>query len=126
MNNYIKMSLFAVVAISAIVFGMNFYAGEENQAAINNATSSNTPNTIVKRDPSGSFSAGTITANLVGNVTGNATTANSAQSFTGMLAGDVNGTQDATIVSSVGGVSAANIAAATDYYVREVRGRRNR
>ena len=32
-----------------------------------NATSSNTPNTIVKRDSSGNFSAGTITASLSGN-----------------------------------------------------------
>ena len=34
------------------------------------ATSSNTPNTIVKRDGSGNFAAGTITADLTGNVTG--------------------------------------------------------
>lgn len=33
--------------------------------------STNTSNTIVIRDNSGNFSAGTITANLVGNVTGN-------------------------------------------------------
>jgi hypothetical protein len=34
------------------------------------ATSSNTPNTIVKRNGSGNFSAGVITANLTGDVTG--------------------------------------------------------
>ena len=34
--------------------------------AANNATSTNTPNTIVLRDGSGNFAAGTITANLVG------------------------------------------------------------
>lgn len=34
------------------------------------ATSDNTPNTVVKRDGSGNFSAGTITADLVGDVTG--------------------------------------------------------
>ncbi len=33
----------------------------------------NAPNTLVKRDNKGNFSAGTITANLVGNVTGNIT-----------------------------------------------------
>ena len=32
--------------------------------------SANTPNTVVKRDGSGNFSAGTITANLIGDVTG--------------------------------------------------------
>ena len=34
------------------------------------ATSANTANTVVKRDANGNFSAGTITANLVGDVTG--------------------------------------------------------
>jgi len=36
--------------------------------------SANTPNTVVKRDGSGNFAAGEITADLVGNVTGNADT----------------------------------------------------
>jgi len=36
------------------------------------ATSANTANAIVARDASGNFSAGTITANLIGNVTGSA------------------------------------------------------
>jgi hypothetical protein len=34
------------------------------------ATSANTANSVVKRDASGNFSAGTITADLVGDVTG--------------------------------------------------------
>lgn len=38
----------------------------------NAATDANTANTIVKRDASGNFSAGTITANLTGNVSGTA------------------------------------------------------
>lgn len=38
----------------------------------NAATNLNTASTIVKRDASGNFSAGTITANLTGNVTGSA------------------------------------------------------
>ena len=37
------------------------------------ATSANTPNTVVKRDGSGNFSAGTITATFSGNLTGNVT-----------------------------------------------------
>jgi trimeric autotransporter adhesin len=72
-------------------------------------TSSNTPNTLVLRDGSGNFSAGTITASL----SGNATTATTATNFSGSLAGDVTGTQSATVVSSVGGQTAANVAAAT-------------
>ncbi len=42
-----------------------------SSADIGDATNANTANTVVKRDPSGNFSAGTITANLNGNVTGN-------------------------------------------------------
>ena len=37
-------------------------------------TSANTPNKLVLRDASGNFTAGTITANIVGNITGNADT----------------------------------------------------
>ncbi len=66
-------------------------------------------NAIVKRDASGNFAAGTITANL----SGNATTATTATIFSGSLAGDVTGTQGATVVSLVGGQTAANVAAAT-------------
>jgi len=70
------------------------------------ATSDNTANAIVKRDGDGNFMVGTITGALVGN----ATTAGSAVTFTGVLEGDVAGTQGATVVSAVGGMSAANLA----------------
>jgi formylglycine-generating enzyme len=70
------------------------------------ATSANTANAIVKRDGDGNFMVGTITGALVGN----ATTAGSATDFTGLLAGDVTGTQGATVVGAVGGVPAANVA----------------
>lgn len=63
---------------------------------------------------SGLTLAGTTTGTFSGNLTGNASTATAAQSavsFSGNLAGDVTGTQGATIVASVGGVSAANLAA---------------
>jgi len=49
------------------------YIGTTNVTIAVNATSSNTANTVVARSVSGGFSAGTITANLVGTVTGNAT-----------------------------------------------------
>jgi hypothetical protein len=100
----------------------------------NAATSLDTYNTIVKRDSSGNFSANIITSalvgnvtgdlvgnvlgnvigNIIGNVTGNVTgnVSGSAGSFTGSLVGDVTGTQGATVVSFVGGSSAANIHAA--------------
>ncbi|NDC39831.1 MAG: hypothetical protein EBZ48_17655, partial [Proteobacteria bacterium] len=41
--------------------------------AANSATADNTANTLIKRDASGNFTAGTISANLVGDVTGNVT-----------------------------------------------------
>jgi len=53
----------------------------------------------------------TITANSFnGTLNGNAA---SATNFTGTLSGDVTGTQNATIVSTVGGQSAANVASGT-------------
>ncbi|MEQ1853608.1 MAG: SUMF1/EgtB/PvdO family nonheme iron enzyme, partial [Chthoniobacteraceae bacterium] len=74
------------------------------------ATDNNATNILVKRDAGGNFSAGTITAALNGTAAF-ATTAGSATSLSGSLAGDVTGTGGATVVASVGGVSAANVAA---------------
>jgi hypothetical protein len=80
------------------------------------ATSSDTANTVVKRDASGNFFAGTITANLAGNaVTAiTAVSATTAVTFSGSLSGDVVGTQAATVVSQVGGVTAASVANAAN------------
>jgi len=44
--------------------------GKKYTAAVDGATNANTVSTIVKRDSSGNFSAGTITADLTGDVTG--------------------------------------------------------
>lgn len=70
--------------------------GSANAPSWINATNSNTASTIVKRDGSGNFSAGTITATL----SGNATTATSAGAFTSAasitLTGDVTGTASST------------------------------
>ena len=74
------------------------------------ATSTNAPGTIVKRNPDGSFAAGTITASLDGNAS-TATSAGTAANFSGRLWGDVTGTQGATVVGQVGGVSASKMAA---------------
>jgi hypothetical protein len=68
------------------------YNGSTGVTIATNATSANTVSTIVARDGSGNFTAGTITASLTGNASG------SAASFTGSLAGDVTGTQGATVV----------------------------
>jgi hypothetical protein len=73
------------------------------------ATAANLPSSIVKRDADGNFLVGTITGNLLGNAS-SAMTADSATNFTGLLAGDVTGTQGATIIAN-GAVNSAKIAA---------------
>ena len=74
------------------------------------STSANTPDTVVKRDGSGNFAAGTITANLTGDVTGNADTASTLETArTIALAGDVtgsvsfDGSANVTITATVDG-----------------------
>ncbi len=64
----------------------------------------------------GGTTNGTFSGPLAGNATSattatTATTAGSAASFTGSLAGNVTGPQGATVVATVGGVTAANVAA---------------
>lgn len=69
-----------------------------NQRAIDavggSATSTNTPDTVVKRDGSGNFAAGTITANVTGDVTGDLTgtvnVVNGASTTVGTVTGEAN------------------------------------
>ncbi len=75
---------------------------------VNDATNANTASTIVKRDASGNFSAGTITAALTGNVLGNVT-------------GDVTGT-----VSSLSNHDTGDLAEGTNLYYTDTRVRANR
>lgn len=74
----------------------------------NAATDADTANAIVKRDASGNFSAGNITANL----TGTASLATTAVNFSGSLVGDVTGFQGTTVVSYVGGQTSVAVASA--------------
>ena len=77
--------------------------------AATTATSSNTVSTIVARDASGNFSAGTVTANVTGAVTGNASTATTlatARDF--QLLGDIeasavafNGSGNVNLTTSI-------------------------
>ena len=88
--------------------------------AANAATTANTASTIVKRDGNGNIVVGTITGALNGNATTatsassattatTATSATTANNFSGSLAGDVTGTQGATVIAA-GAVTAAKIA----------------
>jgi len=62
------------------------------------ATDTNSANAIVARDGSGNFAAGTITASLTGDVTGNVS--GSSATFTGSLSGDITGTMGATAIAA--------------------------
>ena len=64
------------------------------------ATTTNTASKVVARDASGNFAAGTITANPVGAVTGNASTATQLQTARSINGVAFNGTQDITITSN--------------------------
>lgn len=74
------------------------------ELAANAATAANTASTIVKRDASGNFTAGTITANVTG----------SSGSFTGTLAGDVTGNQGTTVVAKISGTTVSGTTGTTN------------
>ena len=79
------------------------------------ATSANTPNTIVERDGSGNFAAGTITANLTGNASGSAgsvatTNWTFTQSGTDIVA-SYNGTRRFKVDASGNAVVSGNVTA---------------
>jgi hypothetical protein len=67
-------------------------SGASTFTVTSNATSANTNNTIVARDGSGNFSAGTITANLTGTASSATTNAN--------LTGDVTSIGNATAIAT--------------------------
>jgi hypothetical protein len=84
------------------------------------ATSANEANKVVKRDGSGNFAAGVITADLVGDVTGNADTATALEtSRTITLGGDLSGsvsfdgTANVTLTATVASSFATDAEVAT-------------
>ncbi|MFN7583966.1 MAG: hypothetical protein ACK5P0_01255 [bacterium] len=84
------------------------------------ATSANEANKVVKRDANGDFSAGTVTADLVGDVTGNADTATALEtSRTITLGGDLSGsvsfdgTANVTLTATVASSFATDAEVAT-------------
>ena len=84
------------------------------------ATSTNEANKVVKRDASGNFAAGEITANLSGDVFGNADTASALETsrtieLTGDVTGQVNfnGSQNVQISTTLNGSFATDAEVAT-------------
>jgi hypothetical protein len=75
--NIVNADISAAAAIADTKLAQITTAGKVANSATT-ATNASTANAIVARDGSGNFSAGTITANLTGNVTGNASTATTA------------------------------------------------
>lgn len=64
------------------------------------ATSTNTASKVVARDASGNFAAGTITANLTGNVSGNSSTATQLQTARTINGVAFDGTANITITAT--------------------------
>jgi hypothetical protein len=84
------------------------------------ATSANEGNKVVKRDANGDFSASTVTADLVGDVTGNADTATILETsrkieLVGDVTGEVmfNGSQNVQITATIDGDFATDAEVAT-------------
>jgi len=84
------------------------------------ATSANEANKVVKRDASGNFAAGEITANLSGDVFGNADTASALETsrkieLVGDVTGEVmfNGSQNVQITATLDGDFATDAEVAT-------------
>jgi hypothetical protein len=87
------------------------------------ATSANEANKVVKRDGSGNFAAGTITANLTGDVTGNADTATALETArTISLAGDVTGSVSFDGTTNVSITATIDGSFATDEEVSTAKG----
>ena len=80
------------------------YDGIVDATVAVDATSANTASKVVARDASGNFSAGTITATLIGAVTGtvsgNAGSATQLQTARNINGVSFNGTQDITIIAT--------------------------
>jgi hypothetical protein len=96
--------------LSTLTFGTYLtgtsYNGSSAVTLATNATNANTASTIVARDASGNFSAGTITAALSGNATtssstsGNAATATALQTARTINGVSFNGTANITVADS--------------------------
>jgi hypothetical protein len=95
------------------------YNGSGAVTLATNATNANTASTIVARDASGNFSAGTITAALSGNATtssstsGNAATATALQTARTINGTSFNGTANITITAAANGGNSATVGGLT-------------
>lgn len=107
---------------AAIAFPVSSVAGRTGavtiaSADITDATEANTPSTLIKRDASGNFAAGTITANLTGTASLAANATKLATARTLGLSGDLTGSAsfDGSANATIAATLAASGAAAGTY-----------
>jgi hypothetical protein len=101
-NSFTGTNTFAGVTVATNV--NNVIAGSflGNGSGLTNLNTAQFANSVLTNGETG--------VTLGGTFNGNATTATTANNFSGSLSGDVTGTQGATVVASVGGQTAANVA----------------
>jgi hypothetical protein len=86
----IKSTTTKILSKGSFIVGENFDGSVDRIWSVD-ATSSSISNKIVARDSSGNFSAGVITANLNGNVSGNVTTTIGTSTFNRIVANEIVG-----------------------------------
>ena len=101
-NNFTGTNTFANVVIATNVNNVIAGVFTGNGGGLTNLNTAQFANSVLTNGETGLTLGGTFN--------GNATTATTANNFSGSLSGDVTGTQGATFVANVGGQSAANIA----------------
>jgi hypothetical protein len=122
----------ASVAVSGNGLTLTGTAGEGTAFTVNsNAVSANTASTLVFRDASGNFSAGTITAALTGTASDAAQATKWTTARTITLGGDltgsvsINGTADVTLTATVAANSVALGTDTTGNYIATIAGTAN-
>lgn len=90
---------FESLVAGSYISGSNYNTSSQITWSVD-ATSTNTANKVVARDTGGNFAAGTISANLVGQVTGNASTATRLQTPRAINGVSFDGSTDITVTAN--------------------------
>lgn len=99
----------AVLTFGAHLSGTSFNSAG-NVTLATDAASTNTVSTIVARDSSGNFAAGTITASLTGSISGNAATATALQTARTINGTSFDGTANITVTAAAGTLTGGTLA----------------
>lgn len=104
-NITISASTPATLQRGSYMIGLPFNGSETSTWSVD-ATQMNQPNKVVARDTNGDFSAGTISANLLGNVQGNVTgnhNGNTYGTHYGNVSGNTAGLHTGNVIGNVSG-----------------------